>query len=131
VTRLDWSKLRWRWLVPALAYAGFIFVVSHLSNPFPFTPTGLLAWDKLLHLCEYTALGALLAWGLARAGASLATGGVWAAVLGSAYGLTDEIHQAFVPNRTADPGDWLADTAGALLGALLAAAFLRRRGTAG
>jgi VanZ family protein len=59
---------------------------------------------------------------------ALSSGGIWAAVVGSAYGLTDEVHQAFVPNRSADPRDWLADTAGALAGAIVVVAFLRRRG---
>jgi len=120
--------LRWRWLAPAMGYAALIFFLSSLSNPFPFKPTGLLAWDKLHHFVEYAALGALLAWGLARAGLALSSAVVWAAVLGSAYGLTDEVHQAFVPNRSADPRDWLADTAGALAGAVVVLVILRRRG---
>jgi VanZ family protein len=120
--------LRWRWLWPAAAYAALVFLLSSLSNPFPFEPTGLLTLDKLLHFVEYAVLGALLAWGLSRAGMALASGGLWAAVVGSVYGLTDELHQAFVPNRSADARDWLADTAGALAGALAVVAFLRRRG---
>ena len=122
------GRLRWRWLAPALGYAAFIYFLSSLSNPFPFTPTGFLAWDKLHHFVEYVAFGALLAWGLARAGLAISSGGVWAVVLGSAYGLTDEVHQAFVPNRSADPRDWVADTVGALVGAVVVALILRRRG---
>jgi VanZ family protein len=34
------------------------------------------------------------------------------------YGATDEVHQAFVPFRTSTWSDWLADTAGALIGAI-------------
>jgi len=121
-------RLHWRWLLPALAYAALIFLLSHLSNPFPFKPTGLLTYDKLLHFLEYLAFGVLLAWGLSRAGLAVSSAGVWAVVLGSAYGLTDEIHQAFVPKRSADPLDWLADTAGVLAGAIVAVVILRRRG---
>jgi VanZ family protein len=33
--------------------------------------------------------------------------------------LTDELHQSFVPGRSADPLDVLADCAGALLGIAL------------
>jgi VanZ family protein len=50
----------------------------------------------------------------------------WAALIGSIYGATDEFHQRFVPHRSADAGDWMADTAGAVLGALLAWLVLRR-----
>ncbi len=35
------------------------------------------------------------------------------------YGLLDEIHQIFVPNRTCEFYDWLADLSGSLLAVLL------------
>ena len=38
--------------------------------------------------------------------------------LGSLYGLADELHQYFVPNRYADPVDWVADTLGSAIGAI-------------
>ena len=41
-----------------------------------------------------------------------------AVVTASAYGLTDEVHQAFVPLRDASWQDWLADTVGAALAAV-------------
>lgn len=48
----------------------------------------------------------------------------WLAVLlavacASLYGVTDELHQYFVPGRACDPADWLVDTCGAVLGAML------------
>lgn len=42
-----------------------------------------------------------------------------ASVLASAYGVSDELHQIFVPTRSCDPLDWVVDTVAALLGALL------------
>lgn len=51
---------------------------------------------------------------------------VLAVVLASAYGITDEIHQIFVPGRMCDPLDWAVDTAGAALGAV-SWALLRSR----
>jgi len=64
-------------------------------------------WDKLYHAGNFGVLAALL---------YLATGRVWLAVLlASLYGVSDEVHQAFVPGRSADAADWLADTAGALV----------------
>ena len=41
----------------------------------------------------------------------------------SLYGVTDELHQYFVPGRACDPADWLVDTCAAALGALLLKAF--------
>ncbi|HQR30391.1 MAG TPA: VanZ family protein [Anaeromyxobacteraceae bacterium] len=119
---------------PAALYAVAIFAVSSQSNPFPFMPRGFFTHDKLLHLLEYAVLGALLAPALRLAGMSPRGALLAAAVLGSLYGATDEFHQAFVPGRTADVLDWVADTLGAGLGALLgSAAFvaLRRPGRAG
>ena len=46
-----------------------------------------------------------------------------ALLLASAYAVTDEFHQTFVPGRHGTPVDWAIDTAGALLGL----ALLRRR----
>lgn len=40
-------------------------------------------------------------------------------IFASLYGLSDEFHQYFVPNRDCDFWDWLADAAGAVLGILL------------
>lgn len=52
----------------------------------------------------------------------------WAAVVlaiacASLYGITDELHQYFVPGRACDPADWLVDTCGAALGAVLFRVF--------
>jgi VanZ family protein len=51
--------------------------------------------------------------------------------MASAFGASDEFHQAFVPGRTADVADWMADTLGAAIGALVATFALRRPGRAG
>jgi VanZ family protein len=77
--------------------------------------------DKGLHFVEYGALGFLVAHAAFRTWprhhplrtASLA---VLVAVL---WGLLDEIHQAFVPGRSSDALDLVADGAGAVVGASL------------
>jgi VanZ family protein len=45
----------------------------------------------------------------------------------SLFGALDEVHQRFIPGRTADPRDWTADTLGAALGAGAALRALTRR----
>lgn len=58
----------------------------------------------------------------------LATGRAWLAVLlASLYGVSDEVHQAFVPGRSADLLDWLADTAGAAVAVSLVRLWAGRR----
>ena len=88
-----------------------IFVLS--AQPKPPLPSQLS--DKQGHSLGYMGLavtvGRALAGGIA--GTSLRTAAAaWA--IASGYGATDEWHQSFVPGRSADVRDWLADATGAL-----------------
>ena len=96
---------------PVVAYMAAIFYLSAQSSP-P-TPGGVP--DKLAHAIEYFGLGVVVfravAGGLgARVTAARAMATMIIAV---AYGVSDEVHQIFVPERTADARDLLADAAGA------------------
>jgi glycopeptide antibiotics resistance protein len=63
--------------------------------------------DKGAHALAFGFLAVLL---------YFASGRFWIAfLLTSLYGLSDEIHQHFVPGRSADVTDWIADTVGAAL----------------
>nr|MBA3754125.1 VanZ family protein [Nitrospira sp.] len=109
-----------RYWAPVGLYAALIFGGSSISNP-PEAIASLLKElsDKALHLCEYSILGAL-SYRACRhaAGPWVARHAVTMAVAGCAlYGLSDEIHQLFVPFRESDPMDLVADAMGAMLGA--------------
>jgi len=109
-----------RYWGPVWVYATLIFGGSSISTP-PDVIVSLLkdVSDKLLHLCEYGILGAL-SYRACRhaAGPWVARHAVVMAVVGSAfYGLTDEVHQLYVPFRQADALDLMADTVGAFVGA--------------
>jgi VanZ family protein len=107
---------------PVLVCATLIYSLSAMPRPETYFP--FLAWavnDKTAHAIVYGVLSILCY--RALRGAS----GLWAtrhafvlAILASAsYGMTDEWHQYFVPFRTMDAQDLLADVAGsvsALLG---------------
>jgi VanZ family protein len=108
--------------LPAALYAAVIYALSAQADPLPFLPPGFLLHDKILHGLAYAALGALLVPGLRVAGCSPRCAFLVAMALGALYGATDEFHQSFVPGRTADALDWVADTLGAALGASAAAA---------
>jgi len=112
------------WTAVAL-YLALIFALSSLQNPLP--PLTSRVSDKVLHGVEYGGLGLLL--GLALRGSGLRAGraAALALLLASLYGASDEIHQGFVPNRSCDLRDWVADTGGAALGALVAARLRRRQ----
>jgi len=77
---------------------------------------------KAAHVTEYLILALLLVRALRseglRGGALVAT----AVLLGVAYAALDETHQAFVPSRTASPGDVAVDAIGVLAGVALAVA---------
>jgi VanZ family protein len=102
------------WLLVSL-YCGAIFYLSSLSNPLPELTRHV--WDKALHLTEYSALGVLLALALGVWDAPKASRVGLAILLGCLYGVSDELHQSFVPGRDAEVGDAIADTLGTTLGA--------------
>lgn len=118
-----------RYWGPVCLYAGLIFLGSSVSNP-PEALSSVLekVSDKVVHLFEYALLGAL-GYRACRhaAGAWVARHAVMVAVAGCAlYGLSDEVHQLFVPFRQGDPLDLVADSVGATLGAW-SWRFLERR----
>jgi VanZ family protein len=119
-----------RWFIawgPALLWCAVIFGLSAIpGTALPGTPTGT---DKVVHALVYGVLGALCLRGARRARPHHSHARVIAvaALMTTLYGITDEFHQAFVPNRTPDWRDGVADTTGGLVGALVCAAYMARR----
>jgi VanZ family protein len=106
------------YFLPLVAYAAIIFLLSSMSHP-PIPAVDLPHFDKVLHTIEYAGLGVLLCRALSMGGRWLSPGGAFigALLLGALYGASDELHQMFVPFRTGDPFDFLADCFGTALGA--------------
>ena len=115
------GQVLWYW-VPVALYAGAIFFLSAQSHPEDLLPSFLLrdVSDKILHAVEYGILSLLCYRAFRRAaGPAVARQAVVLAIVtASVYGITDEVHQAFVPLREASWQDWLADTIGAVIGAI-------------
>ena len=130
--------LAWYWL-PPLAWMAVIWGGSSDLGSADRT-LGLVAWlvqtlfpgatpaqvalahgviRKVGHLAEYAILAALWFRAL-RSALRLEPGWSAFAALGVsvAWAITDELHQAFVPSRTASPVDVVIDTTGALLAVL-------------
>ena len=101
---------------PAWAMMVLIFVLSSMSR-LPSLPGGVD--DSAPHAVEYGVLAALLLRGLVGARRHWVT--VWAAwnavLLATLYAVTDELHQWFVPGRTAEVTDLIADALGAIVAA--------------
>lgn len=116
----EWRRIVFYW-GPVAGYAGLIFYLSAQSHPDEDLPAlfGSVN-DKVLHAVEYAGLGGLcyraFRWG--TGGPVAARAFLFAVLAASLYGVTDEIHQLFVPFRESSWQDWLADTFGATLGAL-------------
>jgi VanZ family protein len=85
------------------------------------------ASDKLVHGTMYAIFAWLAVRSLLRAGRPLVQA-VLVVVLGIAiFAVLDEWHQQFIPGRSMDVFDWLADIAGASIGTLVAAMAPRVR----
>lgn len=122
---MKFKLLVFHWL-PVIVWCTIIFVQSAFATPkvVPDWPD----FDKVLHAGVYGLLGFLFCRALgahprlSRRSIPLL---VLAALCTALYGLSDEWHQSFIPARTADAMDLLADLVGGILGSL---AFLGLRG---
>ena len=114
------------WL-PVLLYCLLIFIQSsfpaseHVPE-FDFS-------DKLLHGGAYAVLGFLLfrAFNAMEKRQRAVRYLVLSIVLASLYGASDEIHQYFVPSRSAELMDFFADFIGSIGGAMVAVAFFKEK----
>jgi VanZ family protein len=107
---------------PPAVWAAVIFLSS--SPMSAGGPPGVSDW--ITHGAAYAVLSLLVCRALAG-GFPLPLswrGGVLAVLLATAYGVSDEWHQSFVPHRHSSAGDVAKDFCGAALGA-----FLYRRAT--
>lgn len=114
-----------------IAYAIFIYYLSSLSQQ-SMGDGGLESpiSDKLYHLAEYFVLGVLLFCsiyltkfsynrfkGLNKPKEMLDS--LFALIIGSLYGISDELHQFFVPHRNSDPFDAIFDGIGVAIGIII------------
>jgi len=116
--RGDWLRL---W-APVAAWMSVLFWLSHQSAP----PGARLVPDWVSHGGAYALLGALCH----RALRGRARAALLAVALSTAYGVTDEYHQSFVPPRQADAADVAKDFGGSVLGAAAYGLWAARNGRA-
>jgi len=111
------SQIARAW-APAVAYMAVIWIASSMQLPDLGVEHVPLA-DKGVHFLEYGALGLLVAHAAMRtwpAHAWLRTAAL-AVLVTVAWGVLDELHQSFVPGRSAEAMDIVADFLGAVAGA--------------
>jgi len=112
------GKIFWCYWLPVFAYALLIFLQSGLPSSVQIPPIPHV--DKLLHALAFGGLGILVfrairvSWPEWPAGRLM----LLSIVAAGLYGISDEIHQAFVPSRYADVVDAIFNWIGAGLGVL-------------
>ena len=131
--------------IATIIYAILIFYLSSQENVGE-TGANVFSLDKANHLFEYGILGVLLfcsfyltplsyQWmnrfpnerfrTLRIFNGKRGKDAFFTFLLGSFYGITDELHQSFVPGRQASIGDFIADSLGVLLGIVVVLLSLR------
>lgn len=104
------------WL-PALAWMGLIFVLSAQPGLRVSEDAAVDApLRSLAHVAAFGVLGCLVALALAPGRELSPRRALLAIVLATLYGALDEVHQAFVPDRTAQLEDLVLDAAGVIAG---------------
>lgn len=101
-----WAALAlWTFLLYALS--------AFPASALPSLP-GKIPWDKFIHAGEWAVWAVIAAFSAIRQFPRMRRETLlWGMIAGGALlALGDEIHQSFVPGRSCDPWDWLADMVG-------------------
>jgi len=122
------ARASWRWAL-VLAWMGVIFYLSS-QRQLP-RPKEISSEVEAIagHFTVYAVLATLVMFALAESGISKTRRFVYAFAFAVLYGVSDEIHQAFVPGRDPDLFDLMVDGIGAMT-ALFAWALYERWRTA-
>jgi VanZ family protein len=111
-----------RWW-PPVVWAAVVLTATSIPNVSLPGPSGT---DKAGHFFMYGMLGFLILRAASRTRSARALLATLAGV--AIFAALDEWHQAFIPGRSADVGDWVADVIGVCLGAV-SAYWMARPGT--
>jgi len=106
---------------PPIFFAIFLFIYSSIPDPFDIKLDFSLE-DKLKHFAAYAVFGFLIVRALYyKVGNPTLKRKIiiWAIVIGIVYAVSDETHQYFVPGRSAEIEDMVADSFGVIFGVLV------------
>jgi VanZ family protein len=126
----DYLKKNKKLLVftPLVVY--WIVLLAATSIPAASMPSIGVA-DKLNHFLAYFVLSVLLFLTLLfqeKFDLSLSRIAIYTFLISTVYGVLDEVHQMFIPGRSAEFLDWVADSIGGGLGVLLMMYLVRKTG---
>ena len=124
-------RLRW------LAVGGWLLVIETLTSwPSPPSFGAPHGTDKVVHFGMYAILGFLAMRASWPASATATAARSWRrlfVVMGcvSLFGALDEWHQQFIPSRSMELGDWIADSIGGIAGVTIFTLTAGRAGASG
>lgn len=102
------TRTAWRWLFAGILMA---LVVTASGRSEIAGPPGIPGMDKIAHLSVFGLLATLIV----RSPGTTRRWPLFAVLLVSFFGMSDEWHQSFTPGREVEFADWVADTFGAAL----------------
>src|SRR6476659_3375609 len=111
--------------IAAVAWGAFLFLLTSWPRP-PRMPlvSQIPNFDRLVHFGLYAIEAGLLYASVAWPGRPRFSFGRVLAIVGAmaVWGVVDEVHQTWIPERSMEGGDVAADVAGAVAGAVAASA---------
>ncbi len=124
-------RRRWLWILPSAVAAAIVWLSAQSQYPLGLQLPPPM--DKVAHASVFGMLALVLDMALRhnRPGLPMYRRHLLVFVAVSCFGATDEWHQWFVPGRSCELGDWVADSLGGGLGLLAGSAhllFTRRLG---
>jgi VanZ family protein len=100
-------------------WVALTFTLTSIPDP-GFGPS--FPWaDKIAHFGFYGVAGFLFVLWRREIGAGAAVAVVWAAIFAALLGAVDEFHQQWIPGRSMDLLDWVADFGGGTAGGICSA----------
>lgn len=99
--------------LPFIISSILIFIASHQEGV-PFDTSDFIFQDKVYHFIAYFIYGLSIQLFLLKYRMVKSKYIIYTIIIGSLYGLSDEIHQYFIPNRSTEFFDWVADTLGVI-----------------
>jgi VanZ family protein len=108
------------YLAMLTGWVAILITLTSIPNPPFHVPIPYL--DKLAHFGFYCVAGFLCALWQRESGRALAGATLYAIVFVAFLGAVDEIHQQWIPGRSMEFLDWIADVSGGTAGALLSMA---------
>ncbi|HLX13084.1 MAG TPA: VanZ family protein [Bacteroidota bacterium] len=122
-----------RFKLPVILWALFIFGASSIPGA-AFPKLLILQYDKVIHMIFYGIFGCTVF--LALEPKSIFPRPAWrryfwTLLIVTLYGASDEFHQSFVPGRTMDSHDLMADFAGGCVALIFIMMYMRNRRISG